>query len=77
MTMTPAPGFDPLLVSWGAPDQPRTTTCSYCSEPLPEDGVPLILWNSTGWCAEFCESCQQKWWGMEPLTDNDEPESGL
>jgi hypothetical protein len=56
-----------MLVNWGAPDQQRTTVCSYCSAPFPEDDadVPLILWNADGWCAAFCDTCQRKWWGLE------------
>lgn len=54
-----------MLVSWGAPDETRTEICSYCAEPLCDHEVPLIFWNRDGWCAEFCENCQRKWWGME------------
>jgi hypothetical protein len=61
----PKPGFNPMLIKWGGPDEPRTETCSYCEAPLPEDDVPLILWNDDGWCAEFCRGCQEKWWGLK------------
>ncbi|MBO0716438.1 MAG: hypothetical protein J2P55_03755 [Rhizobiales bacterium] len=66
-TLRPKAGFDWTLINWGAPDQRRTKHCSYCDEPLPLDDdqfVPLILWNAEGWCAEFCDTCQRKWWGL-------------
>jgi hypothetical protein len=67
-TLAPAPGFDWHKVKWGAPNARRTTRCSYCGTPFPDeeddDFVPLIMWNSAGWCAEFCEDCQRQWWGL-------------
>jgi len=54
-------GFNPLLIQWGAPNQRRTEVCSYCEAQMDDDEVPLMMWNSAGWCAEFCESCQKKW----------------
>jgi len=53
-------------VGWGAPDQERTTTCSYCDAVLSEEEMPLILGNAEGWVAEFCEACQRTWWGLQP-----------
>lgn len=46
MKLTPRPGFDPALLNWGAPDQARTESCSYCAAPLGDDEVPLILWRA-------------------------------
>jgi hypothetical protein len=63
--LRPRPGFQPMLIMWGAPDEPRTERCSYCGGPLDEDDVRLILWNEAGWCAEFCVDCQRTWWGLE------------
>lgn len=64
--LRPAAGFNWMAVFWGGPDEPQTTTCSYCDAPLreTEDAVPLMLWNTEGWCAQFCEICQRKWWGL-------------
>lgn len=75
MTLKPTAEFDPNLVSWGGPNQARTETCSYCEQPLGEDEIPLMLWNKDGWCAEFCEKCQERYWGMimcnDPEDDDD------
>jgi len=70
-TLKPKPGFDWSLVNWGAPDQRRTDRCSYCAALFPDedeepDFVPLILWTSQGWAAEFCTACQIKYWGLVP-----------
>ena len=63
-----ADGFNWMAVSWGGPDEQRTLTCSYCDADLRGDqldgGLPLVLWNEQGWCAEFCTDCQRRWWGL-------------
>lgn len=66
-TLSPRPGFNWMLVTWGAPDQVRTEVCSYCGDKLPDDDdfVPLILWNPEGWAAEFCDHCQATWFGIQ------------
>ncbi len=72
--LTPRPGFNWQAVSWGGPDEPAAEDCSYCDAPIPDDSVPLILWNNASWCARFCEACQERWWGMtrlESLDDDD------
>jgi hypothetical protein len=54
------PGFNPMLINWGGPDEPRTDQCSYCGDKFPDEEddpgfVPLILWNSQGChAAEGC-----------------------
>jgi hypothetical protein len=65
VALSPGTNLNWTAVSWGAPDQRRTDSCSYCGKPLSEDEIPLILWNDDGWCAEFCEACQRTHWGME------------
>jgi hypothetical protein len=73
MTLAPRHGFNWQAVSWGGPDEPVAEECSYCDAPIPDDGVPLILWNEEGWCARFCDACQERWWGMtvpEPFDDD-------
>jgi hypothetical protein len=62
-TLAPKPGFDWNHVSWGKPDSPPTVICSYCSGGLPD--VPLMLWKDDGGCAQFCEKCATKWWGVQ------------
>lgn len=61
------PGFDPMLINWGAPDQARTTRCSYWDAPFDDDGDErrsLIMWNPDGWATEFCDACQRRWFGL-------------
>lgn len=67
--LRPRPGFNPLMINWGGPDEPPTDCCSYCGDKFPtveEDPefVALIMWNAEGWCAEFCDHCQATWWGV-------------
>jgi hypothetical protein len=62
--LQPNPGFDWSKVTWGRPDSPRSALCSYCSAVIPEDSVPLIMWQADGHAAQFCDECQIKWWGM-------------
>ena len=64
-SLEPLPGFDWTQVSWGGPDEQVAEACSYCDAPLAEDSVPLMIWNSDGWCAQFCDACMQRWWGMQ------------
>jgi hypothetical protein len=73
-TISPRPGFDWSKVNWGGPDQQRTEVCSYCGDALPDQEspnyeIPLILWNSEGWCAEFCGTCQATWWGIQSFDE--------
>lgn len=81
--LRPRPGFNPMMIAWGGPDEPRTDRCSYCGDPLPTEEqdpgfVPLILCNSDGWAAEFCDDCQATWFGIKtfpalPADDDDGP----
>ena len=79
--MRPNARFNWMQVSWGAPDQIRTETCSYCDAPIDDESVPLIIWRADGWVGEFCEECQRQWWGMQSFRvvlaaheSEDEPE---
>jgi hypothetical protein len=63
--LKPKEGFDWAKVTWGRPDSVPTVLCSYCSASLPEDDVPLIMWKGDGHAAQFCETCQKRWWGLE------------
>ncbi|HEY7302167.1 MAG TPA: hypothetical protein VH684_30100 [Xanthobacteraceae bacterium] len=64
--LEPLPGFDWSRVTWGAADAPEGAHCSYldCLAPIGEDDVPLMLWDSEGRGARFCETCMRKWWGF-------------
>jgi hypothetical protein len=66
-TFHPAPGFNWMAVSWGGPDEPVSDTCSYCDATIPDDDddIPLRLWNDDGWAAQFCKTCQVRYWGFQ------------
>ena len=77
--ITPKPGFDWSAVAWGRPDDPVSENCSYCGDAIPDDAVPLRLWNAAGWAAVFCDDCQAAWWewggGVEYVVEEiDEPD---
>ncbi|MBN1441681.1 MAG: hypothetical protein JXA90_03180 [Planctomycetes bacterium] len=74
--LQPLPGFDWTKVKWGAPTAAVTEVCSYCGERLSEEGVPLRCWNQAGWACAFCETCMQKWWGLESYAEPDEDAEG-
>ena len=62
--MPPRPSLDLdwMAISWGGPDEPVAEACSMCDEPFKEDDVPLMIWNSNGWAARFCDACASRWW---------------
>jgi hypothetical protein len=58
--------FDPMLLSWGGPDEPAAESCSICDLPLgsmdePDYQIPLMMWREDGWCVRLCEACVAKW----------------
>src|SRR5882672_3190728 len=69
ISIAPRPGFDWTAVNWGGPDEPRTAHCSYCGDALDPNGVPLIMWTKSGWCAEFCDHCIATWWGGQSFDE--------
>jgi hypothetical protein len=71
MKLEPKPGFDWNRVTWGRPDSVRLVLCSYCSASIPEDSVPLIMWQKNGRAAQFCDNCQRHWWGMSSYDSPD------
>ena len=74
MRLEPKPGFDWGKVTWGRPDSVVSPLCSYCSAVLPNDSVPLIMWLGEGYAAQFCDACQEKWWGMKSYAEeSDDP----
>lgn len=62
--LRPIGDFDWTAVSWGGPHERVALTCSYCDAVLGEDEMPLMFWNRDGWAAQFCEACQQTYWGL-------------
>lgn len=45
-------------ISWGRPDSPRRALCAICHGALPE--VPLMMWDESGRCAQFCDDCVER-----------------
>lgn len=68
----PRRDFDWKRVTWGAPDAPVSETCSYCGQTIPEDHVPLRIWNDEGWTAQFCDPCMTQHWGFAPRNFTEE-----
>jgi hypothetical protein len=50
-------GMPPIC--WGRPDSPQRELCAICHAKLPD--VPLMLWDSKGACAAFCDACVDDW----------------
>ncbi|MFZ1109888.1 MAG: hypothetical protein WAN43_16255 [Rhodomicrobium sp.] len=71
-TLSPKPGFDWTRLTWGRPDSPPSALCSYCSAVIPEDSVPLIMWDKKGRSIRFCDACMETWWGFMPDEPPDE-----
>jgi hypothetical protein len=46
-------------IVWSQPKSPRPTLCSLCFGGIGERDVPLMLWSTDGYCAQFCEDCQE------------------
>jgi hypothetical protein len=69
--IAPKPGFDWTTVRWSGPFAPVDETCSYCGATIPEEDVPLRLWNNKGWAAVFCVTCMKRWWGFESVPDDE------
>jgi hypothetical protein len=74
--LEPKPGFDWTKVRWSGPWAPVDETCSYCGAAIPDDTVPLRMWNASSWAAVFCEACMALWWGMETFPDEDPNDYG-
>lgn len=73
MILKPREGFDWNKLTWGRPDSVVSPLCSYCSAVIQDDPdyVPLILWDSRGYPVRFCEKCMERWWGFEPMGEDD------
>lgn len=67
--LEPKPGFDWGRVTWSAPDGRIAPICSYCFAAIPDDTVPLIIWDSAQRMAHFCDGCMVTWWGFAPMID--------
>lgn len=58
-TLAPKPGFDWSRLTWGRPDSPPSALCSYCSAVIPENSVPLIMTDDSGYTVRFCDACME------------------
>jgi len=74
VSLAPSKGFDWSRVRWDAADAPQRDDCSYCGAAIPEEAVPLRMWDEPGNSCVFCDDCMQRWWGFVPLQrEDDEP----
>ena len=55
------PGFNLTQLNWSAPDQAISHICTYGDAPIPEDSVPLGMWNDDGWAVVFGDECVERW----------------
>ena len=62
-TLAPKPGFDWSRLTWGRPDSPPSALCSYCSAVIPENSVPLIMTDDSGYTVRFCDACMETSFG--------------
>lgn len=69
MQLRPRPGFDPLKINWGGPDQVVSDECSYCGDALPENAALLRIWRDDGWAAVFCDHCSAAHFGLQTFPD--------
>lgn len=70
MNLEPREGFDWSRVRWSGPLAPVDETCSYCGAAIPDETVPLRLWNAIGFAAVFCDACMREHWGFETFGED-------
>jgi hypothetical protein len=46
-------------LAWSRPDSSIAPFCSVCQKHIPDDAVPLRMWNDEGWTVHFCDDCAQ------------------
>jgi len=71
-SLSPVKGFDWTRVRWDAADAPQRDDCSYCGAEIPEDAVPLRMWDEPGNSCVFCDACSARWWGLMPMQGDDD-----
>ena len=52
--------FDSSKLTWSRPDSKIVPFCSNCFKHIPDDDVPLMMWNAEGGCVQFCDECVKK-----------------
>lgn len=65
MKLEAKPGFDWSRVRWDDANEPVRDNCSYCSAPIPEDAVPLRMWNECSDGCVFCDACSADIFGLQ------------
>jgi hypothetical protein len=53
-------GFDHRKLTWSRPDSRIVPFCSNCFRHIPDDDVPLMMWDDKGACVQFCDDCAGK-----------------
>ena len=68
MALTPSDDFRWSKVLWDHPDEPVSgDVCSYCRNDIDEDDIPLQVWTKDKWGAQFCDACQEKYFGLQKV----------
>jgi hypothetical protein len=49
--------FDYRKLTWSRPDSSIAPFCSVCCKHIPDDDVPLMIWDDKGSCVQFCDEC--------------------
>jgi hypothetical protein len=42
---------------WSVPDSTIAPFCSLCQTHIPDEEVPLMMWDSEGACVQLCDRC--------------------
>ena len=63
--LVPKPGFEWPRVRWDGANEPVRNDCSYCGTAIPDEAVPLRMWNARSDACVFCDDCAEKWFGLQ------------
>jgi hypothetical protein len=63
------PGFKWERVRWDGAAEAVRNDCSYCGAAIPEEAVPLRMWDARGNACVFCDPCAERWFGLETYPD--------
>jgi hypothetical protein len=48
-------------LTWSRPDSHIIPFCSICFRHMPEEKVPMMMWNDEGACVQLCDECIERW----------------
>jgi hypothetical protein len=54
------PDFDRRKFTWSRPDSSIASFCSHCSQHIPDEDAPLMMWDLKGACVQLCDECVGK-----------------